>query len=54
MKKIVLLTDPDRIDPLLLNRLKHLFPECDIRVIFKSDVDPLPEDGQTVSASQRT
>lgn len=33
MKRIVLLTDPDRMDPTLVERLKWLFPECELDIV---------------------
>jgi hypothetical protein len=33
MKRIVLLTDPDRMDPTLVERLQWLFPECELDIV---------------------
>ena len=35
MKTIVVICDPNRIDPNLMSSLRHLFPECDIKIVFK-------------------
>ena len=34
MKTIVLLCDPNRIDPNLMASLQQLFPECEIKIVF--------------------
>jgi hypothetical protein len=54
MKKIVLLTEPDRVDPFLLERLKELFPECDIQVVFKADAERFPGERGTAGAAYRS
>ncbi len=33
MKRIVLLTDPDRVDAGLLERLQRVFPECPVEIV---------------------
>ena len=33
MKRIVLLTDPERVDAGLLRRLQWLFPECPVEIV---------------------
>jgi hypothetical protein len=44
MKTIVLLCDPNRIDPNLMASLQQIFPECDINIVFtgKGDVEVCP------------
>jgi hypothetical protein len=42
MKRIVLLTDPERLDAALLQRLQWLFPECRIEIVGVGDADHLP------------
>lgn len=39
MKTIVVLCDPNRIDPNLVPSLQHLFPECDIKIVFTEKGD---------------
>ena len=34
MKTIVVLCDPNRIDPSLVSSLQQLFPEREIRIVF--------------------
>jgi hypothetical protein len=44
MKTIVVLCDPNRIDPNLVSSLQQLFPECDIKIGFteKGDAERYP------------
>ena len=37
MKRIVLMTDPDRLDTQLVERLQWLFPECDLEIVAAWD-----------------
>lgn len=39
MKTIVLLCNPNRIDPNLMASLQQLFPECEIKIVFTGKVD---------------
>ena len=39
MKTIVVLCDPNRIDPNLVSSLQQLFPECDIKIVFTKKGD---------------
>jgi hypothetical protein len=39
MKTIVVICDPNRINPNLMSYLRHLFPECDIKIVFKEKED---------------
>ena len=36
MKRIVLLTDPHRLDATLVRRLQRLFPECTLEIVAVS------------------
>jgi hypothetical protein len=42
MKRIVLLTDPDRVDAGLLERLQWAFPECRIEILPAADAGRYP------------
>ena len=42
MKRIVLLTDPDRLDAGLLERLQWAFPECRIEIVAVAEADRYP------------
>ena len=44
MKTIVVLCDPNRIDPILVSSLQQIFPECDIKIVFteKGDAEIYP------------
>jgi hypothetical protein len=44
MKAIVVICDPNRIDPNLTASLQQLFPECDIKMVFseKGDSETYP------------
>jgi len=44
MKTIVVICDPNRIDPNLISSVQQLFPECDIKMVFtgKEDVEVYP------------
>jgi hypothetical protein len=44
MKAIVVICDPDRIDPNLMSSLQQLFPECEIKIVFteKGDAEMYP------------
>jgi hypothetical protein len=42
MKRIVLLTDPDRVDAGLLERLQWAFPECRIEIFPAADAGRYP------------
>jgi hypothetical protein len=56
MKHIVLLTDPDRVDAGLLERLQWAFPECRIEIVAVAEgtgpvarrhpLAPFPEGGR--------
>ncbi|MGA9538380.1 MAG: hypothetical protein WBR24_20960 [Desulfobacterales bacterium] len=39
MKAIVVICDPNRIDPYLMSSLQQLFPECEIKIVFKEKGD---------------
>ena len=42
MKRIVLLTDPDRVDVELLERLQWAFPECRVEIVPVADAGHTP------------
>jgi len=42
MKRIVLLTDPDRVDAGLLERLQWAFPECRIEIVAVAEAGRSP------------
>jgi hypothetical protein len=42
MKRIVLLTDPDRLDAALLQRLQWAFPECRIEIVAVAETGHTP------------
>jgi len=42
MKRIVLLTDPDRVDAGLLERLQWAFPECQVEIVAVTDAGHTP------------
>jgi hypothetical protein len=42
MKRIVLLTDPDRVDAELLERLQWAFPECRVEIVAVADAGHTP------------
>ena len=37
MRQILVLSEADRVNSGLLDQLRQLFPECDIRVVLKSN-----------------
>ena len=37
MKTIVVLCEPGRVDPFLIESLRRHFPECDIRIAFAEE-----------------
>jgi hypothetical protein len=39
MKRIVLLTDPHRLNKTLVRRLQRLFPECDLEIVAVTTED---------------
>lgn len=46
MREIILRTHFERVDFFLVDHLRSLFPECEIKVLFEGEAEPLRLDGR--------